>query len=31
MSGATQAAALDIPKTFDRVWHADLLNKLKFY
>ena len=24
-SGATQAAALDISKAFDRVWHADLL------
>ena len=28
-SGATRAAALDISKTFDRVWHAGLLHKLK--
>ena len=26
-SGATQAVALDISNTFDRVWHADLLHK----
>ena len=31
MSGATQAMALDISKAFDRVWHADLLHKLKSY
>ena len=30
-SGATRAVALDISKTFDRVWHADLLLKLKSY
>ena len=30
-SGATQAVALDISKTFDKVWHADLLHKLKSY
>ena len=30
-SGATRAVALDISKTFDRVWHAGLLQKLKFY
>ena len=29
--GATRAVALDISKTFDRVWHAGLLQKLKFY
>ena len=29
--GATQALALDISKGFDRVWHAGLLHKLKFY
>ena len=28
-SGATQAAALDISKSFDRVWHAGLLHKPK--
>ena len=28
-SGATRAVALDISKVFDRVWHADLLHKLK--
>ena len=30
-SGATPAVALDISKTFDRVWHAGLLHKLKSY
>ena len=30
-SGATQALALDISKTFDRVWHVGLLHKLKSY
>ena len=30
-SGATRAAALDISKFFDRVWHAGLLHKLKSY
>ena len=29
--GATRAVALDISKAFDRVWHADLLHKLKSY
>ena len=28
---ATRAVALDIFKTFDRVWHAGLLHKRKFY
>ena len=28
-SGTTRAVALDISKTFDRFWHADLLHKLK--
>ena len=28
-SGSIQAVALDISKTFDRVWHAGLLHKLK--
>ena len=30
-SRATRAVALDISKAFDRVWHADLLHKLKSY
>ena len=30
-SGATRAVAFDISKVFDRVWHAGLLHKLKFY
>ena len=30
-SGATQAVALDISKTFNRVWHAGLLHKLNSY
>ena len=29
--GATEAAALDISKDFDRLWHAGLLHKLKLY
>ena len=29
--GATQAVALNISKTSDRVWHAGLLHKLKSY
>ena len=29
--GATGAAAVDISKAFDRVWHAGLLHRLKFY
>ena len=28
-SGATGAAALDLFKDFDRVWHAGLLHRLK--
>ena len=27
----TRVVALDISKTFDRVWHAGLLHKLKSY
>ena len=30
-SGATPAVAIDISKAFDRVWHAGLLHKLKYY
>ena len=30
-SGATRTVAFDISKTFDRVWHAGLLHKLKSY
>ena len=30
-SGATRAVALDISKSFDMVWHAGLLCKLKSY
>ena len=30
-SGATRAVALDISKSFDRVWYAGLLHKLKSY
>ena len=30
-SGATGAVAIDISRAFDRVWHADLLPKLKSY
>ena len=30
-SGAIRAVAFDISKTFDRVWHAGLLQKLKSY
>ena len=30
-SGATRAVALDISKTFDRVWHAGLFHKCKSY
>ena len=30
-SGGTRAVALNISKAFDRVWHAGLLHKHKFY
>ena len=30
-SGATRVVALDTSKAFDRIWHAGLLHKLKFY
>ena len=30
-SGLTEAVALDISKTFDRVWHAGVLHRLKSY
>ena len=30
-NGATRAVALDISKTFDRVWYAGFLHKLKSY
>ena len=30
-SRATQAVARDISKAFDRVWHAGILHKLRFY
>ena len=30
-SGATRTVALDISKTFDKVWHAGLLHKLNSY
>ena len=30
-SGATRAVGLDTSKSFDRVWHAGLLHKLKSY
>ena len=30
-SGATRAVVLNIPKAFDRVWHAGLPHKLKSY
>ena len=30
-SGATRTVALDISKTFDRVWHAGLLHKVRSY
>ena len=30
-SGATQAVALDISKAFNRVWHANLLHKHRYY
>ena len=30
-SGATRTLSLDISKTFDRVWHAGVLQELKSY
>ena len=30
-SGASRAVALHIPKSFDRIWHAGLLHKLRSY
>ena len=30
-SGATAVVALDISKTLNRVWHAGLLPKIKYY
>ena len=30
-SGAVRAVAFDISKAVDRVWHAVLLHKIKFY
>ena len=30
-AGATRAVALDISKAFDRLWHAGLFHKLRFY
>ena len=30
-SGANQTVALDISKSFDIIWHAGLLHKLKSY
>ena len=30
-SEATRAVAFDVSKTFDRAWHAGLLQKFKFY
>ena len=30
MSGATWTVALDISKAFDKVWHADFLQKLTY-
>ena len=30
-SQVTKAAAFDISKAFDRIWHADLLHKFKSY
>ena len=30
-SWATIAVALDIPNSFDKVWHAGFIQKLKFY
>ena len=30
-SGTAQAVVVNISRTFDRVWHAGLLRKLKFY